>query len=63
MLLLALSIIRKSTGRLSYLQMKFSSKTQYNSLDLLFMSKQIRSFELKLTFKMTHSVRRIPYGF
>lgn len=35
---LALSIFRKPIGRLWYLQVKFSPKSKYNLLDLLFMS-------------------------
>lgn len=49
-ILLALNIFRKSIGRLLYLQVKFSPKSQYNLLDLLFISEQMHTFELNLAF-------------
>lgn len=48
-LLLALSIF-KSIGRHFYLQVKFSPKSQYNLLDVLFMSEPMLIFELNLAF-------------
>lgn len=49
-ILLALSIFRKSIGRFLYLQVKFSPKSRYNLLDLLFMSEPMHIFELNLAF-------------